>query len=359
MKFIRLILFPVSLLYGLGVIIRNKAYDYGFVKSRKFKIPVIAVGNLAVGGAGKSPMTEYLVALLKERYKVATLSRGYGRKTKGFLMVKLQSFSEEVGDEPLQFKQKFQDVTVAVCEDRIEGIKRLNKDHEVIILDDAYQHRAVIPGLSILLFDYTSLFKWQWLLPTGNLREPLTGRKRANLIVITKTPTTLSSDERKKGSGRVNAFADQELFFSYLEYGTLQPINNRGLPRDLNSITSSTQLILITGIANADPLLKELEIYTQHIQHHNYLDHHNFSKENIVKLAISFKDLPGEDKLIITTEKDAQRLRPLTIKKLLKDLPVYYLPVEAKIHEPDKTSFNQLIETYVTKSSVNNRIHKT
>ncbi len=358
MKFIRLLLFPISLIYGLLIFIRNKAYDFGFLKSRKFKIPVIAVGNLAVGGAGKSPMAEYLVALLKDKYKVATLSRGYGRKTKGFVLVNPNSLSAEVGDEPLQFKNKFNDITVSVCEDRIKGIKHLNRNHEVIILDDAYQHRAVIPGLNILLFDYTSLFKFQCLLPTGDLRESLSGRKRADAIVITKTPSVLNSRDRKKISKRVNAFSGQGLFFSYLEYGKLQLLSNRDLNRDLSSITGLTHIILITGIANAAPLVQELEKYTKHIQHHNYPDHHPFTKENISKLVTSFNHLPGEDTLIITTEKDVQRLRSVAITKILKNLPVYSLPIEAKIHEPDKNSFNQLIDKYVSKYTISNRIHK-
>lgn len=359
MRLIRLLLFPFSFIYALGVVIRNLAYDYGILKSRKFRIPIISVGNLTVGGAGKSPMAEYLVLLLKDRYKLATLSRGYGRKTRGFVEVTINSTSKEVGDEPRQFKQKFPEIAVAVCESRIEGIKNLNQVNEIIVLDDAYQHRSVRPGLSILLFDYTSLFNFQWFLPTGNLREPLSGRKRANIIVVTKTPANLDSLERKRMISRVNPFPHQHVFFSYLVYKKLRLFENETVLRDLKSLTPQTQVLLLTGIANAVPLVNELNRYTTQIQHHHYSDHHNFSTENISKLVAEFHNLKEEDKLIITTEKDIQRLKPRAIKWLLKDLPVYFLPVEVKIHEPDEATFNNLIQEYVTKYTTNNRVHKT
>ena len=192
-----MLLFPISLIYWGVVWLRNLAYNAGIFKSEKFHIPVISVGNLAAGGTGKSPMTEYLVRLLKEQYKIATLSRGYGRKTKGFLEVEKNSTSEQTGDEPLQFKTKFPEITVAVCENRAVGIEELEAEHDVIVLDDAYQHRAVKPGLSILLFDYREVFKMQFCLPTGNLREPLSGRKRADIIVVTKSPEGLNAQEKK------------------------------------------------------------------------------------------------------------------------------------------------------------------
>ena len=358
MRLLRLLLFPLSFLYAFGVILRNRAYDAGLIKSRRFRIPVISVGNLAVGGAGKSPMTEYLVSLLKEDYKLATLSRGYGRRTKGYFEVKKSSQVEDVGDEPLQFKQKFPEVTVAVCEDRVDGIKQLNQHHKVIIMDDAFQHRAVKPGFSILLFDYHSMFQFQWFLPSGDLREPLSSRKRADIIVVTKTPDELTREARGRIEDRVKPFSNQQLFFSYLQYGELFSLKQSGASRSLESVTQKTSLILLTGIANPDPLKAKLKRYTDQISHHIYPDHHQFCKKNISKLAADFKALPGTDKLIITTEKDAQRLRAPALNELLKNLPVYYLPVRAAIHQPDENRFNDLINNYVREHSVDHRIHK-
>jgi tetraacyldisaccharide 4'-kinase len=354
MKKFRLLLLPFSLVYGLGVMARNLAFDLGIIKSREFDLPVISVGNLSVGGSGKSPMTEYLIRLLKHKYKVATLSRGYGRKSKGFRLVELTSSSSESGDEPLQFKRKFNDITIAVCENRVEGIKRLEKDHQLIILDDAFQHRGVRPGLSLLLFDYNEIFKFKMLLPAGNLREPVWEMDRADFIVVTKTPPGLDLSDRKQILENLNLRKQQHIFFSYLEYGNLIPLNTEIEERALLSIKVSTQVILLTGIANPAPLLSELGGYTQHITHHNYPDHHNFSQKNIIKLVSSFNRLSGKDKLIITTEKDAQRMDSKDIRELLDSLPVYYLPVEAEIHEPEKAQFNELIEKYAAELTTDN-----
>lgn len=359
MRLFRLVLFPLSFIYALVVILRNIAYDVGIFKSKKFKIPIISIGNLTVGGAGKSPMTEYLVSLLKDEYKLATLSRGYGRRTKGFLMVKSSSLAEDVGDEPLQFKQKFPEITVAVCEDRVEGVKELNQHHELIILDDAYQHRALRPGFSILLFEYKSLQKFQWFLPSGDLREPLTGRKRADVIVITKAPQDLDPQRKQQMISRVQPYPHQEVFFSWLDYGDLNALFHPGNALALQNIKPHTHILLLTGIANASPLHEHLKGYTTHLSHHRYPDHHRFTKKNIVKLVSEFKELPPGDTLVITTEKDAQRLLSHQIKELLKALPVYYLPVKCRIHAPDEARFDDLIKLYVRKYPVNHRVHNT
>jgi tetraacyldisaccharide 4'-kinase len=351
MKLIRLLLFPFSILYGFGVILRNLAYDFGIFKSHEFQLPVISVGNLSVGGSGKSPMTEYLVRLLKGKYKIATLSRGYGRKTSGFRVVDANSSSIDSGDEPLQFKRKFGDITVAVCENRVTGIQELESNHELIIMDDAFQHRAVRPGLSILLFDYSSLSQKQWLLPTGNLREPLWAINRADIVVVTKCPEKIGKEQH---DAIVNRFKTKKLFFSFLNYGNLKSYNEVNPDRSLKSINQFTKVIVLTGIANADPLIKELNTYRPELIHHQYPDHHQFSEENIAKLVNAFNGLTGDDKLIITTEKDAQRLRSKAISDKIKDLALYYLPVEAEFMEPEKTEFNNLIKEYASKSTGNN-----
>jgi tetraacyldisaccharide 4'-kinase len=288
MKTFRLLLFPFSLLYGLGVMTRNLAFDLGVMKSREFDLPIISVGNLSVGGSGKSPMTEYLVRLLKDKYKIATLSRGYGRRSKGFRFVEESSMSTETGDEPLQFKRKFPGITVAVCENRVEGITKLQTEHELVVLDDAYQHRALRPGLSILLFDYNSLFKFKMLLPAGDLREPVWEADRADLLVVTKTPPGLDQADRKELLEVIKPRNQQEIFYSYLVYGNLKPLSGAIEERELVSIKVSTTVVLLTGIANPETLLSEIGGYTQHITHHRYPDHHHFSKKNISKLVQSF-----------------------------------------------------------------------
>ena len=351
MKLLRLLLFPFSILYAIGVIARNLAYDMGLLKSQHFNFPVISVGNLSVGGSGKSPMTEYLVRILKGRYKIATLSRGYGRKTSGFRVVDVNSSSIDIGDEPLQFKRKFRDITVAVCENRVTGIQELESKHELIILDDAFQHRALRPGLSILLFDYSSLFQKQWLLPTGNLREPFWAINRADIVVVSKCPEKMSGEQHDAIAKR---FKTKKLFFSFLKYGELKSYNEVNPDRTLNSINQFTKIILLTGIANADPLLMELHTYGPQLIHHQYPDHHQFSEENITKLVNVFNGLTGDDKLIITTEKDAQRLRSKAISDKIKDLALFYLPVEAEFMEPEKTLFNNLIKEYASKPTGNN-----
>lgn len=346
LSFLRYLLFPFTILYWLVISLRNYFYDCGLFESRSFAVRVISVGNLNVGGSGKSPMVEYLANLIQPQKKLAILSRGYGRKTTGFKEVDLTSQAEEVGDEPLQFKHKHPELTIAVCEKRVIGIEKLAASHDVIVLDDAYQHRAVKPGLNILLYDYAQVFTRQFVLPAGNLREPLSQRKRADAIVVTKTPMTLEADEMAKIKAEIKPFGHQHLFFSYLEYGALISLNgDTTLP--LSDIKSNYHLFLLTGIANPKPMLEHLQHFSNNINHHRYRDHHNYSLKNIAKLAVSFSQLENDKKLIITTEKDAQRLRLPALQELLRGLPVYYLPIAARMHKSGHEQFNQIIRNYV------------
>ncbi|MFM6975585.1 MAG: tetraacyldisaccharide 4'-kinase [Sphingobacteriaceae bacterium] len=346
LKFVRLLFFPFSLLYGLAVIIRNALYHLGWLPSTAFQLPVIVVGNLAVGGSGKSPMTEYLVRLFKSEYRLAVLSRGYGRKSKGFRLVKVDDMVALTGDEPLQFKQHFPDITIAVCENRVNGVERLKIDHELIVLDDAFQHRALSPSFQILLFDFASLKKLNWLLPTGNLREPMWAKNRADIIVVTKSPKGLSAAQKLQIRKQLKPKAHQALFFSYLKYGALKTINGSE-NRNLADLNSQSQVLLLTGIANAKPLLHELNGYTQHITHWEYPDHYAYTAKDMAKMKAEFEQIPGMDKLIITTEKDAQRLIAPEIASLLSGLPLYQLPVEAEFEEPDKEDFDHLLKQHV------------
>lgn len=300
-------------------------------------------------------MTEYLIRLLKVKYSVATLSRGYGRKTKGFHLAEVTSSAADVGDEPLQFKNKFPDITVAVCENRTDGLEQLGSRHDVVVMDDAFQHRAVNPGFSILLFDYNQVFKHHWFLPTGNLRESMAGRRRADMIVVTKTPEALPESERIRVLRRIKPLKGQELFFSSIAYEQLIAIRDRN-NRLLSSLNSGSQVVLLTGIAYPQPLLQELSKHTSRIIHHEYPDHHPFTKKNITKLAQAFREVKNADKLIITTEKDMQRLRGAEGFELLAAFPVYYLPISVKILEREG-QFISLIQTYVKRHLYNNRIH--
>ncbi len=353
MKYLRWLLLPFSLLYGLVVIIRNWFYDAGLLKSHSFNIPVICVGNLDIGGAGKSPMTEYLIRLLKDENKLATLSRGYGRKTRGYLTAATAS-ATEFGDEPAQFKQKFPDVTVAVCESRVMGIQHLKADHDLVILDDGYQHRAVKPGFSILLFDYTRLEEPHFVLPAGNLREPFSGRWRADVLVVSKCPESLAENDYQLAIDKLQPLPFQNVFFTSISY---QGLHNRDGSRSSFQITEDTIVFLLTGIANPAPLLQHLKTFTSIIHHHNYPDHHPYSLKNISKLALEFRNSTAQKKVIITTEKDAQRLERPELQEILQSLPVLVLPIITRFHGNSGDQFDELVTSYVRTHRANHVVH--
>jgi tetraacyldisaccharide 4'-kinase len=357
MKYLRWLLLPISLIYGLVVMIRNFFYDAGIFKTSRFTKPVIGVGNLDIGGAGKSPMTEYLVQLLKDDVKVATLSRGYGRATKGFITATATATAIELGDEPAQFKHKFPDITVAVCEKRAVGIRKLLPGNDVVILDDAYQHRAVEAGLSILLFDYSRLADPHFLLPAGKLREPFSGRWRAKAIVVTKCPPLLTDDQKYEAAALVAPLPYQQLFFTSIEYRPLINFPGGSIPPEIDN---DTTVFLLTGIANSRPLVEHLATYTGSIVHHNYPDHHRFTLKNIAKLAADFSACPAQKKLVITTEKDAQRLESSWLRSALPDgvdLPVFVAPISVKFLGDGSEKFNHLVTNYVREHTAYSSVH--
>ncbi len=332
MILLRKLLFPFAILYGLITSIRNYLYDKGILKSYTFEIPVIAVGNLSVGGTGKTPQIEYLIRLLSSKYKVATLSRGYKRKSEGFVLATTDSNAESLGDEPFQYFKKFPQIQVAVDADRRNGIEQLlvQKDKpEIILLDDAYQHRKVKAGFYILLTAYDDLFFEDFMLPTGKLREPRSGAKRANSIIVTKCPQDLSEIEQENIKKRIGLKVP--VYFSFIAYDDF--IYNENESIAVNKIVTLSK-VLVAGIAKPKPFLDYLK--TEKDECLVFPDHHDFTEKDVNDLKIK-----SNDKIIITTEKDFVRLNDNIINKQL-----YYLPIKSKLIS-NQDDFNQLVLSYV------------
>ncbi|MDF2435712.1 MAG: tetraacyldisaccharide 4-kinase [Bacteroidota bacterium] len=352
MKFLRIIAFPFSIVYGLILGIRNKLYDFGVLPSKEFKTPIISVGNLCVGGTGKTPHIEYLIRLLKSEFYIATLSRGYGRKTNGFIISDMNSTANEIGDEPLQFKRKFNNVRVSVDAKRVRGIQKLKENYpslQAILLDDAFQHRAVKPGLSILLTDYSKLYVNDFIMPSGSLRESKKGAIRADIIVVTKCPVILLPIERKRLINELKPMPHQRIYFSYIRYGDFQPLCSD----EKNPFTKeyyferNYSVLLLTGIANTSPLEYYLKDKIKNIHRAKYPDHHHFSRSDMENIKKIFDNIAAPNKIILTTEKDAMRLRSPEYTDALRGLPVFYIPIEIDFHDKDKEQFNEQIIHYV------------
>lgn len=327
MKILRKLLFPFSLLYGLITALRNFCYDRGVFKSQSYAIPVICVGNLTTGGTGKSPMVAFLISFLKADYELAILSRGYKRKTKGYKEVLVTSKTEEVGDEPLQFKKNFPDVKVAVCADRREGISKLLPNAEVIMLDDAFQHRKVKPNISILLTTFDSLYYKDCMLPTGNLREYASGAKRAHFIVVTKCPEGVAYATLQEIEYKLALKTHQKVYFSRISYDS----KIYGISESLSlTYLKNKPFTLVTGIANASPLVDYLKNKGYNFEHLNFSDHHHFTDTEINKLK--------SKEIILTTEKDFVRLQPK-----LQKFALYYLPIKTEILNQQESFFKESI----------------
>ncbi len=352
-------LLPLSWLYGIGVRIRNWMFDIGLKKSRSFDIPVISVGNLTVGGSGKTPHVEYLVRLLKDKVKVAVLSRGYKRKSKGYVLAEKQTRMQEIGDEPYQMKNKFADIYVD--KDRCHGIEQLtgNKetnDTDVIILDDAFQHRHVKPGINILLVDYHRLIIYDRLLPAGRLREPLSGKNRADIVIVTKCPQDMKPMDFRVIMRAMNLYPYQKLFFTTLKYGRLIPAYC-GEKRRLDSIGKNENILLLTGIASPEHMVTDLKPYTENIIQMNFPDHHQFTPKDIKMINEKFAGMPSP-KIIITTEKDNTRL--FGMEGLSEEVRhnIFILPVEVSFMQEQEEMFNEKIIGYVRKNSRNSILAK-
>ena len=351
---------PLSWLYGCIIGFRNFLFDVGVLKSRAFDIPVISVGNITVGGTGKTPHVEYLIRLLKDRFNVAVLSRGYKRRTKGYIVADANTIMTDIGDEPFQMKQKFPKVTVAVDAKRVHGIETLmdsDKKIDVILLDDAFQHRYVKPGINILLVDYHRLIIYDKLLPAGRLREPLSGKNRADIVIITKCPDALRPMEFRVVTKAMDLFPYQDLFFTKLAYDDLKHLYN-GSTRELNSIGSDEHVLLLTGIASPRQLREDLKPYVKNLTPLRFPDHHEFNDDDVQLINETFANMPSP-KIVITTEKDAVRINDTKgLSKEIKD-NIYSLPVKIKFLLEQEEVFNEKIISYVRKNSRNSILAKT
>ena len=344
LKSFRILLLPFAILYGLIVWVRNWLYNKNILPSTSFGLPIICVGNLSVGGTGKSPMVEFLVQHLKNDYKVATLSRGYKRKTKGYALATDETTALDIGDEPMLFHQKFPDVPVAVGEERIVAIPQLLHDKpetQVIILDDAFQHRSIKAGLNIVLTDYGNLFTRDFFLPTGDLRDMPGSYKRADIIVVTKCKSNLQEEERKEIIKEIKPLPHQKIFFSCISYGTPYHITNHSF----RFIDEQTEVLLITGIANPKPLKNYLEERIQTYSMIHYKDHHIFTIDDWRDIMKRFKSMESERKILLTTEKDAMRL--MKFRSEINGIPFYVMPIEQKFLFNQENEFTESVMQFI------------
>ena len=345
----KILLLPISLLSHIVLTIRHKLYDWNILKSTRFEKSVICVGNLNLGGTGKTPHTEYLVNLLKDTYRVATLSRGYGRKTKGFKQAESTSSYEDLGDEPLQYFRKFPDIQVAVDEDRVDGVRKLIRSPyypEVVLLDDAFQHRSIKAGLNILLTEYQHPYCDDFLFPVGTLRDVKSSAKRAHVIVVSKSPKTLNEDEKQQMVDKLKPTEKQKVFFSYLEYNDLQPLNEEA---KRGPIENADAVLAFCGIAHPQPFVDELRERYQTVDFLTFADHHPYTENDVTAILKRFENLNVEKKIIVTTEKDAARLTNSPYLCQFERTPLYDLPVTVRFHEEEK--FNEEILKYVRENS--------
>ena len=345
----KILLLPISLLSHIVLTIRHKLYDWNILKSTRFEKSVICVGNLNLGGTGKTPHTEYLVNLLKDTYRVATLSRGYGRKTKGFKQAESTSSYEDLGDEPLQYFRKFPDIQVAVGEDRVDGVRKLIRSPyypEVVLLDDAFQHRSIKAGLNILLTEYQHPYCDDFLFPVGTLRDVKSSAKRAHVIVVSKSPKTLNEDEKQQMVDKLKPTEKQKVFFSYLEYNDLQPLNEEA---KRGPIENADAVLAFCGIAHPQPFVDELRERYQTVDFLTFADHHPYTENDVTAILKRFENLNVEKKIIVTTEKDAARLTNSPYLCQFERTPLYDLPVTVRFHEEEK--FNEEILKYVRENS--------
>ncbi|MFW6227147.1 MAG: tetraacyldisaccharide 4'-kinase [Bacteroidota bacterium] len=356
-----LLLYPLSVLYGIGVSLRNRLFDFKILKSRTFSISIICVGNITVGGTGKTPHVEYIIDFLKDEFSIATLSRGYKRKTRDFRIVTAKSKTEEVGDEPLQIKKKYNDITVAVDRNRVHGIEQLIekvKDLNLVLLDDGFQHRYVKPGLSILLVDYNRMITHDHLLPYGRLREKKSAKRRANIIIVTKCPGGMKPIEQRLLHKELSPFPYQNLFYTTLRYDDPAPVFGAGNKKisARNLLKEKKPAIALCGIANPEPFINHIKSLSNPVIQKILPDHYSYTNKDIQGLK-RLLETTDPEALIFTTEKDAMHLRelenmPTAIKKRM-----YYIPVKIDFLNQDTEKFKKILYKYVRQNKRSGFIH--
>jgi tetraacyldisaccharide 4'-kinase len=346
---IRILLFPLSLVYALLVWIRNGLYDKNVFQSTSFNLPIICVGNLSVGGTGKSTMVEFIAKLFHQKYPLAILSRGYKRKTKGYALANEKSTALEIGDEPMQFYLKFPKLAVAVGEERVVAIPQIlhdRPDTRVIVLDDAFQHRSVKAGLNILLTEYSNLFTRDWFLPTGDLRDEKSSSKRADIIVVTKCPSELDELSAASIKEEIAPLPHQQVFFSGIQYGEPYHISKKHSLK----IAANLEVLLVSGIANPVPLKEYLHENSRTYYEMLFGDHHIFTIDDWKEIVKRFDSIQNNNKIILTTEKDAVRL--VKFGNEIRDLPLFVIPIEMKLLFNDQQRFEQALTGFIESYSV-------
>lgn len=347
LKSFRFLLFPFAIVYWMVIKVRNILYNKRVFKEVEFALPIICVGNLSVGGTGKSPMVEYLIRLLKDSFSIATLSRGYKRKTRGYTLATNSSTALEIGDEPMQLHKKFPHVPVAVGEERLVAIAQLLHDKpstQVIIMDDAFQHRKVKAGLNILLTDYHNLFTRDFYLPTGDLRDLKSEYKRAHIIVVTKTSLDITANEKDAIIAEIKPQPGQHIFFATTRYHKPRHL----ITQTVSDLDSDMEVLLVTGIANPRPLKRMMEKRVASYQLMAYRDHHIFTIDDLNDIKEKFAGLPAQKKIIITTEKDGVRFEKFFNE--MSDMPIYVIPIEHEFMFEDKEKFDNLIIQSIQKA---------
>ena len=345
LKSFRYFLLPITFLYTFILFIRNKLFDKNILKSTSFNFPIICIGNLAVGGTGKTPMVEYLLRILKNDYVIATLSRGYKRKTKGFGIASENTTALDIGDEPMQFHLKFPDVTVAVGEERLVAIPQLLHDRpktQLIILDDAFQHRPVKAGLNILLTDYANLYTRDFILPAGDLRDLKKSAHRADIIIVTKCKHNLSEEERDLIIKELKPKSHQQVFFTEILYTHPHHLYTK---KEID-MSHSSDILLVCGIANPKPLNDFLTSHVHTYDMLRYPDHHIFDSGDLAEIKTQFGQIQSANKIIVTTEKDGVRLKKF--ENELKDFPVYVLPIQHSFMFNEAEKFCDIITQFIT-----------
>ncbi|MEO7960630.1 MAG: tetraacyldisaccharide 4'-kinase, partial [Ginsengibacter sp.] len=344
LKSFRYILFPLSVVWGFIIWLRNRLYDKKIIKSATFNFPVICVGNLAVGGTGKTPMTEYLIRLLEKKYQLATLSRGYKRKTKGFAIAEANSTPIDIGDEPMQLHKKFPEVTVAVAEERVVGIPQLlhaKPNIEVIILDDAFQHREINAGINILLTDFHNLYTRDFILPAGDLRDVKSSGQRADIIIVTKCPGHLSEEERKSVIDEIDPAEHQKVYFTKISYDSPYHL----FTKEMRFLEPQTDILLVCGIANPKPLQEALTTYATSYEVVHFKDHHIFAIDDLQEIKNRFSQINSENKIILTTEKDGVRLAKYATE--LSQLPIYIIPMRHVFLFGEEFQFANQVNSFI------------